>query len=284
MASPTEPENKVVNPYNPYVLNTEIPNQSPIPGKTDAVCTPMLRIELIRLETSTGKEKGSQNRTIGVLLVNGKFWSDTIEDSDFGWDQNTPEATIRKIKNANPKKTAIPTGEYYVRLMNGGRFAATKKPALMVSDTPNGADKILGFENIRLHAGANSEYTEGCILMGINLPQANQLDTRDSLPFNKEELGGGSNPRWTSNPLRDLLAQHGEIATFSVRRNYPVQSLRQEQEVNQPKLPFTKKQMQDQEKEKLNNFKAFRNDVIFYNSLRPYKIIDPALPVLSKKK
>lgn len=83
-------------------------------------------------------------RTIGVLLVDGRYFSYTLED------------TARKVKIAG--RTAIPEGEYPVRISMSARF---KRKMLEVQNVP-------GFSGIRIHAGNTEHDTEGCPLLGYN--------------------------------------------------------------------------------------------------------------------
>ena len=83
-------------------------------------------------------------RTIGVLLVDGRYFSYTLED------------TARKVKIAG--RTAIPEGEYPVRISMSARF---KRKMLEVQNVP-------GFSGIRIHSGNTEHDTEGCPLLGYN--------------------------------------------------------------------------------------------------------------------
>ena len=83
-------------------------------------------------------------RTIGLLLVDGRYFSYTLED------------TARKVKIAG--RTAIPEGAYSVRISMSARF---KREMLEVQD-------VSGFSGIRIHSGNTEHDTEGCPLLGYN--------------------------------------------------------------------------------------------------------------------
>ena len=55
-----------------------------------------------------------ENYTISNLYIDGKYFCNTIEDTDRGLTQNMPLSEIKARKVAS--KTAIPTGTYKVTL------------------------------------------------------------------------------------------------------------------------------------------------------------------------
>jgi len=219
------------SPLDPYVPPVRPLQTSTVP----------LQLLLIRLDTRYSAVKGTSHgasRTAGTLLVNGHLMSDTIEDYDYGWDENMTEADIHRIKgneatgsrgSADPRtkqpykgRTAIPSGQYHIKLQSGGKFG---HDAIMVSKDP-GIDKIPGFTGVRIHAGRNSGYTEGCILVGVNsIIDRNRFADYQNLPFDRDKLGGRGNPKWTPPWLQELIRHHGGTATLTIRRNYPSQVL-----------------------------------------------------------
>lgn len=94
--------------------------------------------------------------TIGKLYINGKYFCDTLEDTDRGL---TSEMNIMKIKTIKVfGKTAIPTGVYDVQLTYSPKF----KKILPI------LQNVKGFSGIRIHQGNFPKDTEGCILVGYN--------------------------------------------------------------------------------------------------------------------
>ena len=137
------------------------------------------------------------NYTIGNLYINGKWFSNTLEDKDRGLKDSMSLTEIKAIKK--PKITAIPTGTYEVTLnivsskfskypfynsINGGRV-----PRLL---------NVKGFEGILIHVmdgpkGAN--LSEGCIGVGRNLIKGGLLQGKeyykklyDILKNNKDKI------------------------------------------------------------------------------------------------
>ena len=121
-----------------------------------------MKLELIR------KWK-KQDYTIGELYIDGKFFSNTLEDPDRGLasTMSLTEIKAKKIKG----DTAIPTGTYKITLdivsskySNFSKypyvkFCKGKMPRLL---------NIPGYEGVLIHAGNTQKDTEGCLLVGEN--------------------------------------------------------------------------------------------------------------------
>lgn len=121
------------------------------------------------------------NYTIGNLYIDGKWFSNTLEDKDRGLKDSMSLTEIKTLKK--PRITAIPTGTYEVTLnvvspkfskypfynsINGGRV-----PRLL---------NVKGFEGILIHVmdgpkGAN--LSEGCIGVGRNLIKGGLLQGKE---------------------------------------------------------------------------------------------------------
>jgi hypothetical protein len=94
--------------------------------------------------------------TIGSLYVEGKYFCDTLEDTDRGLTQSTPSEEIRQKKI--PHETAIPTGEYKVII---DLSPAKKRMLPRLLNVP-------GFSGILIHRGNTKNDSSGCILVGEN--------------------------------------------------------------------------------------------------------------------
>jgi hypothetical protein len=93
----------------------------------------------------------ADNFTIGKLFINDIFICFTLEDKVREVD-NKPVATWKV-----PKQTAIPKGEYPLRITFSNRFQ---------KDLPL-IENVEGFIGIRIHTGNSPLDTEGCILVGM---------------------------------------------------------------------------------------------------------------------
>lgn len=105
-----------------------------------------MKLELIR-------EKLLDDRTIGKLYIDGKYFTDTLEDKDRGLDSSMPLEEIKKKKVYG--ETAIPKGTYNVIYSYSPKF---KKNMPLLLD-------VKGYEGIRIHSGSKPEHSLGCILI-----------------------------------------------------------------------------------------------------------------------
>ena len=106
---------------------------------------------------------------IGKLSVDGKYFCDTLEDTDRGLKSTDDPLYIKGIKKSGV--TAIPTGTYIVD-MN------TKSPKYSDFNRYKWAQqydgrlprllKVPEFDGILIHVGNYPKDTEGCILVGRN--------------------------------------------------------------------------------------------------------------------
>lgn len=109
--------------------------------------------------------------TIGKMYLDGKYFCDTLEDTDRNLKQTDSLSSIKKVKI--PNKTAIPTGTYEVTLdIVSPKFNSK----LFYKEVCNGKlPRLLnvpGFDGILIHVGdgpRGAELTAGCILVGKNL-------------------------------------------------------------------------------------------------------------------
>jgi hypothetical protein len=115
--------------------------------------------------------------TIGKLSINGKYFCDTLEDSDRGLDSSMPLDVLKHKKLAHI--TAIPTGRYQVvmnivspRLSKSKfykQFGEVRVPRLL---------NVPAFEGILIHCGNTAKDTDGCILVGKNSKVGMVLDSK----------------------------------------------------------------------------------------------------------
>jgi hypothetical protein len=103
--------------------------------------------------------------TIGRLLVNGVFQCWTLEDKV----REILGRPVAEWKVQN--QTAIPVGEYEVKLTFSGRFQKVL-PILL---------NVPGFSGIRIHAGNTKEDTEGCILLGLGVAGSSITQSRAAM-------------------------------------------------------------------------------------------------------
>lgn len=105
----------------------------------------------IRLERKYFKD----TYTIGNLYVDGKFFSNTLEDRNRDLNKNG------KFDNGEAKvysETCIPFGTYDVKLTYAPKF---KRELPWLQNVPS-------FTGILIHRGNTHKHTSGCILVGEN--------------------------------------------------------------------------------------------------------------------
>lgn len=122
------------------------------------------------MELTLNRKLKLENKTIGELLINGKKFSDTLEDKvRLTWSL-LPFKTLLGVKIWG--KTAIPSGRYQVVLTYSERFKRVL-PLLL---------KVPQFDSIRIHGGNTEADTEGCVLIG-------KLDTKTNTIYGAKSLG-----------------------------------------------------------------------------------------------
>ncbi len=119
--------------------------------------------------------------TIGNLYIDGKWFSNTLEDTDRGLSDSMSLAQIKALKQ--PKITAIPTGTYEVTL-NVVSPKFSKYP--FYKSINNGKVprllNVKGFDGILLHVMdgvKGAELSEGCIGIGRNLIKGGLLQGKE---------------------------------------------------------------------------------------------------------
>lgn len=108
------------------------------------------------MEIKVIRKYKKENYTIGQVLVNGKFFCNSLEDKDRGLRQDMSLSQLKKLKVYG--KTAIPSGTYEVTVYFWPKYRKNYPLLLNVG----------AFEGILVHAGTNESHTLGCILIGEN--------------------------------------------------------------------------------------------------------------------
>lgn len=102
--------------------------------------------------------------TIGRLYIDGKYFCDTLEDTDRGLKQSDSLVVIKSKKIYG--ETAIPTGTYKVTLdivspkfktKSWAQFCNGKLPRLL---------NVPSYEGVLMHVGNSERDSLGCLLIG----------------------------------------------------------------------------------------------------------------------
>jgi hypothetical protein len=107
------------------------------------------------MELTVIRKEFYDDRVVGELYTNDKFFSYTLEDTD---RDLTNQDSVTKLKSTKiAKRTAIPYGRYRVILSYSIKL---KRYLPLILDVPQ-------WRGIRLHAGADPTYSSGCVLLGL---------------------------------------------------------------------------------------------------------------------
>ena len=108
--------------------------------------------------------------TIGRMEINGRYFCDTLEDTDRGLSDEMSEDEIAalKVKVA----TAIPTGTYRIDMQTRSPRFGRVLPRLV---------SVKGYAGVLIHSGNKAADTEGCILVGENRERGKVLNSRATL-------------------------------------------------------------------------------------------------------
>ena len=108
--------------------------------------------------------------TIGRMEINGRYFCDTLEDTDRGLRESMTEDEIAalKVKGA----TAIPTGTYRIDMQTRSPRFGRVLPRLV---------SVKGYSGVLIHSGNTAADTEGCILVGENRERGKVLNSRATL-------------------------------------------------------------------------------------------------------
>lgn len=111
------------------------------------------------------------NYTIGRLYIDGKYFSDTIEDTVRELPPFCSDTSIGKNCSCPQKiygKTAIPSGEYKITMEYSPKF---KRILPRLHNVPH-------FLGILIHSGNTEADSAGCIIVGKNKVKGKVLDSR----------------------------------------------------------------------------------------------------------
>lgn len=98
------------------------------------------------MEIKIFRETYTADTTIGIVVVDGKFFGYCLED------------VVRPVGVKVKGSTAIPAGKYEVVVTMSSRF---KRMMPLLVDVEN-------FDGVRIHGGNSHEDTEGCLLIASN--------------------------------------------------------------------------------------------------------------------
>ena len=116
--------------------------------------------------------------TIGKLYIDGKYFSDTLEDTDRNLTSTMSKDQIVKVKVYG--KTAIPTGTYVVDMNTvSPKFGKRSWAQPYEGKVPRLQD-VPGYEGVLIHPGNTADDTSGCILVGRNKVKGQVVESQNT--------------------------------------------------------------------------------------------------------
>ena len=117
--------------------------------------------------------------TISNLTIDGKWFSNILEDTDRGLDDSMSVTEIKKLKK--PSITAIPRGTYEVTLdVVSPKYSTNTFYKQVCNGKVPRLLNVKGFEAILIHAGNSSKDSAGCLLVGVNKVKGQVLNSRET--------------------------------------------------------------------------------------------------------
>lgn len=133
----------------------------------------------MKMELIVDRKYKKQNYTIGNLYIDGKFFSNTLEDTDRGLDDSMSITRIKELKK--PSITAIPKGTYEITLdVISPKYCTNSFYKQVCNGKVPRLLNVKGFEGILIHAGNTDKDSAGCLLVGINLERGKVLKSQET--------------------------------------------------------------------------------------------------------
>lgn len=118
------------------------------------------------MELKVKRKAFEKDYTIGNLYIDGKFFSNTLEDCDRGLTQDMPLEEIKAKKVYG--KTAIPKGTYEIDMNTvSPKFQARSWAKPYGGKLPR-LIGVKGFDGVLVHVGNSASDSSGCLLVGKN--------------------------------------------------------------------------------------------------------------------
>ena len=119
--------------------------------------------------------------TISNLTIDGKWFSNILEDTDRGLDDSMSVTEIKKLKK--PSITAIPRGTYEVTLdVVSPKYSTNTFYKQVCNGKVPRLLNVKGFEGVLIHVmdgPKGAELSEGCIGVGRNLIKGGLLQGKE---------------------------------------------------------------------------------------------------------
>lgn len=119
------------------------------------------------MEITVDRKWKKQKYTISNLIIDGKVFSQVLEDTDRGLDSSMSLTKILELKK--PSITAISRGTYEVTLdVYSPKFGSKSFYKEVCNGKLLRLLNIKGFEGVLIHCGNTDKDSDGCLLVGQN--------------------------------------------------------------------------------------------------------------------
>lgn len=133
--------------------------------------------------------------TIGKLYIDGKYFCDTLEDTDRGLTQSMSLSHIKKMKIA--RNTAIPAGKYKVTInVVSPKFVLKPYYKKVCNGKVPRILNVPGYDGILFHYGKDQNWTDGCVLIGRNKIKGGLTEGEDVFKRFYEKLKEATDEIW----------------------------------------------------------------------------------------
>ena len=131
------------------------------------------------MELIVDRKWKNQNYTISNLTIDGKWFSNVLEDADRELDSSMSLDKIMELKK--PTITAIPRGTYEITLdITSPKYSTNSFYRQVCNGKVPRLLNVNGFEGVLIHAGNSSKNSAGCLLVGVNKVKGQVLNSRET--------------------------------------------------------------------------------------------------------
>ena len=133
----------------------------------------------MKMELLIDRKWKKQSYTISNLYIDGKWFSNVLEDTDRNLDDSMSEDKIRALKI--PSITAIPRGTYEITLdVVSPKYSKIQ----FYKDVCNGKvprlKNVKGFDGILIHSGNTDRDSSGCLIVGHNKVKGQVINSKET--------------------------------------------------------------------------------------------------------
>ena len=113
------------------------------------------------------------------LYIDGKWFSNVLEDTDRNLDDSMSEDMIRALKI--PSITAIPRGTYEITLdVVSPKYSKIQFYKNVCNGNVPRLKNVKGFDGILIHAGNTDKDSSGCLLVGQNKVKGQVVNSKET--------------------------------------------------------------------------------------------------------